>query len=68
MTVIKAMTLTGWFTKWGSSSNVKILRIKNKNAGYESIKVNIKAAMKGDTDADITLESGDIIVVSEGIF
>jgi polysaccharide export outer membrane protein len=68
MTVFKALTIAGGFTKWGSASRVKILRPKNNSTGFESIKVNIDKVLKGDASADMLIEPGDTIVVSSGVF
>lgn len=67
-TVLKAISMAGGFTKFGSSSGVKILRPRTDKPGYEPIKVKIKSVMKGDAKADIILKSGDMVVVSEGVF
>jgi polysaccharide export outer membrane protein len=67
-TVLKAISMSGGFTKFGSSSHVKVLRPRQDKPGYEPIKVNIKAAMNGDPEADILLKTGDMVVVSEGVF
>jgi len=67
-TVLKAISIAGGFTKFGSSSRVKILRPRKDRPGYMSIKVDLEAVMDGDAKADIVIESGDIIVVSEGVF
>ncbi|PKL39673.1 MAG: polysaccharide export protein, outer membrane [Spirochaetae bacterium HGW-Spirochaetae-1] len=67
-TVLKAISIAGGFTRFGSSSRVKILRPRQDRPGYRQIKVDIKAVMDGDARADIVIEAGDIIVVSEGIF
>ncbi len=67
-TVLKAISIAGGFTRFGSSSNVKILRPRKDRPGYNIIKVDIKAAMEGNSDADIVLQSGDIVVVSAGFF
>ena len=67
-TILHAISMCGGFTKFGSSSHVKLLRPKVDQPGYETIKVNIKAVMDGDAQADLVLKSGDILVVSEGIF
>ncbi len=67
-TVLKAISMAGGFTKYGSSSRVKVLRPKKDSPGYEAIKVNIKAVMDGASTDDVVLEPNDIIVVSEGIF
>jgi len=68
ITVLKAISIAGGFTKYGSSSKVKVLRQGNDKTGYEKVKINIKAVMEGDTEEDIVLKSGDIVVVSEGVF
>ncbi len=67
MTVFRAITLAGGFTKWGSPKRVKVLRLK-EDGEYETIKVNIKAVIEGGAAADIELQAGDIIIASEGFF
>lgn len=67
-TALKAISIAGGMTKFGSTSRVKILRPYKDKAGYETIKVNMDAAMKGSADSDIVLQPEDIVVVSEGIF
>jgi len=67
-TVLKAICIAGGFTKFGSSSRVKILRPRKDRPGYMSIKVDLKAVMDGDAKSDIVIEAGDIIVISEGVF
>ncbi len=68
MTVFRALAVAGGFTKFGDSSKVKILRPKTDGPGYDPIKVDIKAIMAGKSEADVSLKSGDVVVVSEGIF
>ncbi len=67
-TVLKAISMAGGFTKFGSSSRVKILRPKKNKTGYEMIKIDIKKVMTGNSNEDILLKNGDMVVVSEGIF
>lgn len=67
-TVMRAISLAGGFTKFGSSSRVKVLRVRKDGTGYEPLKINIKDVMNGSPNADIAIHSGDIIVVSEGVF
>lgn len=67
-TVLKAITIAGGFTRFGSSSKVKILREKEDGPGYENFLVNIKDVMNGDDSKDIILQPNDIVVVSEGVF
>ena len=68
MTVFKALSVAGGFTKFGSSSKVKILRPNKGAPGYSTIKIDVKEIMNGSTDADIILTNGDVVVVSEGVF
>ena len=68
MTVMKAISLAGGFTKYASSSSVKVLRLYKDKPGYEPIKVNMNAVMNGDSKKDVVIQPGDIVVVSEGIF
>ncbi len=68
MTVLRAVTLAGGFTKFGSSSRVKVLRAKKNAPGYDPIKINIKTLMEGEESSDIPVQPGDIVVVSQGIF
>lgn len=68
MTVLKSISLAGGFTKYASSSSVKVLRPFKDRPGYESIKVNMNAVMNGDSKKDVVIQSGDVVVVSEGIF
>ena len=67
-TVLKAISIAGGFTRYGSASRVRLLRPRKDKPGYEMIKVNIKAVMDGKVEEDILLQPGDIIVVSEGMF
>lgn len=67
-TVLKAISIAGGFSKFGSSSRVKVLRPKQDAGGYENIKVNIKAIMNGSSVEDVKLQPGDIVNVEEGIF
>jgi len=67
-TILKAISTAEGFTKFGSSSRVKILRPKTDETGYENIKVNIGAVMDGSSKDDILLKAGDIVVVSKGMF
>lgn len=67
-TVLKAISISGGFTRFGSKSRVKLLRPNTDKPGYQSIKINLKKAMDGDAKEDILLQPGDIIIVSEGFF
>jgi polysaccharide export outer membrane protein len=67
-TVLRAISEAGGFTKFGSSSRVKILRPKENNSGYDVKKVNMAAVMSGNSNLDTGILAGDVIVVSEGIF
>ena len=68
MTVFKAITISGGFTKWGSSNKVKVLRQTQGHSEFQTIKINVKDVIEGDATKDIQIQSGDIIVVSTGIF
>ena len=68
MTVFKAITIAGGFTKWGAANRVKVLRKSKNNDGFELIRVNIDDVIKGDAAADVYLQAGDTIVVSSGVF
>ena len=67
MTVIRAISLAGGFSKYGSPDKVKILRTIPGKVEYEVIKIDIKGAVNGQVGKDIRLEPQDIIVVMEGI-
>lgn len=66
-TVLRAISVAGGFTKYGSSSQVKLLKPKNDKPGYDITKLNIGQIME-DAQKDLVLSNGDIVVVSEGIF
>ena len=68
MTVLRAISMAGGFTRFGSSSHVKVLRAKKSGVGYETLSVNIKGIMDGDSAEDVSLQQGDIVTVSEGVF
>ncbi|HNX91596.1 MAG TPA: sugar transporter, partial [Candidatus Omnitrophota bacterium] len=61
-------SIAGGFTKFGSASKVKILRAKKDAPGYETMSINIKDVMDGNSTADIVIQPDDILVVSEGVF
>jgi polysaccharide export outer membrane protein len=65
--VLKAIAIAGGFTKYGSSSRVKLLRPNKESSGYETIKINIKDIMEGYSDSDAVLKPNDTVVVFEGI-
>jgi polysaccharide export outer membrane protein len=68
MTVLRAISMAGGFTKFGSSSRVKVLRPRAQGRGYEPLKINIKEVMEGNPNSDTVIRPGDIVVVSEGVF
>ncbi|MDE2222082.1 MAG: polysaccharide export protein [Candidatus Omnitrophica bacterium] len=67
-TVLRAISMAGGFTRFGSASSVKVLRPKKGAAGYETIQINIRAVMHGNSEEDVILKPGDMVVVSEGVF
>lgn len=68
MTVFRALSVAGGFTKFGSSSRVKILRPHKEGPGYQLIKVDMKDILDGKVEADIPILPGDVVVISEGVF
>jgi polysaccharide export outer membrane protein len=67
ITVLKAISMAGGFSKFGSASRVKVLRSNADGAGYETIKVNLKAVVDGASAEDVILLPDDTVVVSEGV-
>ncbi|MCA9405973.1 MAG: SLBB domain-containing protein [Candidatus Omnitrophica bacterium] len=67
-TPLTAITMAGGFTKFGSASRVKILRLNEQYNLYDTINVDIKDVISGYSKADVVLKSGDVVVVEEGRF
>ena len=67
MTILRAISLAGGFAKYGSPDRVKILRTIPRKTAYENVKVDMKGAVNGQPGKDIRLESGDIVIILEGI-
>lgn len=67
ITVLKAISLSGGFAKYGSPDRVRILRTVPGKSGYKNIKVDMKGAVSGQVGKDIRLEPEDIVIVLEGI-
>lgn len=68
VTVSMAISRAGGFTKYASSSRILVLR-KNAEGETVKIRVNLDRIVKGDLDADLRLEPGDVIWVPErGLF
>jgi polysaccharide biosynthesis/export protein len=67
-TVLRAISMAGGFTRFGSASRVKVLKARIKGTGYTMMPLKINAIMNGDCNADVVLEPGDIVVVSQGVF
>ena len=67
-TVLRGISNAGGFTKFGSSSHVKVMRPNKNKPGYKLYKINMDQVMNGVASADMLIEPGDIIVVSEGVF
>ena len=57
-TVLRAISMAGGFSKFGSSSRVKVLRPKQDEAGYETIKIDINKVMNGDSENDLPPQAG----------
>jgi polysaccharide export outer membrane protein len=67
-TALTAISMAGGFSKFGSASRVKVLRMNESSGAYDTMKVNINEIMSGNSRADVLLKSGDIVVVSESLF
>lgn len=67
-TILRAISMAGGFTKFGSSAGVKLLSPRAANGGYELKKVNLNKILAGDPRSDIMIKPGDILVVSGGLF
>jgi polysaccharide export outer membrane protein len=65
---LTAISMAGGFSKFGSASRVKVLRMNEKLGAYDTMKVNINDVVAGDPKTDILLQPRDIVVVSEGVF
>jgi polysaccharide export outer membrane protein len=66
VTVLKAVTMAGGLTRFGSESNIKILKSNGGAKGYEITRVNLKDITRGgDKAKDVVIEPGDVIIVSE---
>jgi polysaccharide export outer membrane protein len=68
ITVMKALTMAGGLTKWGSESRVKVLRKTGDGKKLEIINVNINEVLKGNAEADMNLQPDDIVMVSTRMF
>lgn len=68
ISLLKAISMAGGFTKYASSNQIKVLRLKEDKTGYMTIKVDLEAAMAGEGKTDIIIKVSDIIMVGEGIF
>lgn len=67
-TALTAISMAGGFTKFGSASRVKVLRVNEKYGVYDNLNVDLKDVISGQSKDDILLKAGDIVVVSEGVF
>ncbi len=67
-TVLKAISIAGGFTRFGSKSRVKVLRPRKDKPGYKVFKVDLNKVIDGDSKSDILLKPGDIVIVKEGFF
>lgn len=68
MTALRAVSLAGGFTKYGSASRVKVLRQRKDGQGSVTVPVDLKRAMAGDASQDLRIENGDVVTVEEGVF
>jgi len=68
MTVLKAISLAGGFSKFGSADRVKILRSSHDEEKYENINIDIKDTVKGKEYNDIHIQPNDIVIALESVF
>jgi polysaccharide export outer membrane protein len=68
MSVLRAVSLAGGFTKTASTNNVKILRAHKDGSGNETLSADVSAVMEGKSQNDIKIEPGDVITVSQRFF
>jgi len=68
VTVLKAISNAGGFLHYGPASDVRVLRPKSGDSGYEIIKVYMKDIIRGDSAKDLVIQPGDTIEVTEGRF
>jgi polysaccharide biosynthesis/export protein len=66
-TVLRAISVSGGFAKYGSPDRVRILRALPGKPGYKNIKVDMRGAVRGESGKDVLLLPSDIITVLEGI-
>ncbi|MCG8432360.1 MAG: SLBB domain-containing protein [Candidatus Omnitrophica bacterium] len=64
---LTAISMAGGFTKFGGA-RVKVLRMNGQSGKYDTMHVNIKDVISGNSTGDILIEHGDVVVVSEGVF
>jgi polysaccharide biosynthesis/export protein len=61
MTVLQALALSGGLTEFAKSSNIRVLR--KTAAGVETLAFRYKDAIRGLTEAQLSLQPGDTVVV-----
>ena len=67
--VLQAIALAGGFTRFNSSSRVIILRPQqDEQVQYQTMDIDIRAAMRGLSTENPILAAGDIVMVSQGNF
>jgi polysaccharide export outer membrane protein len=67
-TVLKAISIAGGFAGYGPSCQVKVLRQNKDNLVSETIKIDVKEIMNGNSRQDLLIQPGDMIEVSAGKF
>jgi polysaccharide export outer membrane protein len=68
LTVLRAVSLAGGFTRIAAMNNVKILRHAPDGKGDDTLSVDVGAAMNGKSQNDVKVEPGDVITVSQRFF
>lgn len=64
ITLLKAISIAGGFSKNSSGAKVKVLRPKNGGSGYQTIEPDIKGVLEGSSDADIGILPEDMVMVT----
>ncbi len=67
MTILRAITKAGGFTKFAASGRTKVIRVKDGREETIVIDMN-KMTKKGDRSNDILLQPDDMIIIPESFF
>ena len=67
-TLLSAITMAGGFIKYGLLSQIRVLRSKSAQTGYEKINIIIKDMMLGGSGYNFIIQPGDMIEILEDKF